>query len=382
MEINVDSVKNRIIEVLSQIKAVDVQVRDEAKKRMDLLVKPLGSLGELELIAIRIAAIQRSLEPNVKKRITIVIAADHGIVEEGIACAPSSVTAMQTINMLKGITGVCVLSRSNAADMEVVDIGVNCELQEFPGMRNPFVSRKVAYGSRNFSKERALESSEVEQALWVGIERVKNAVEQGYQVIGTGEMGIGNTSVSSAILMALSGKNAELLVGKGGGISEEAFLKKKKVIEKALEFHGILYDVQVDTDRNASFTYDEIIDILSKVGGLDLIGMSGLFLGAAYYQVSVVMDGFISAVAAYVADLLCPNVKEYIFPSHISMEPGYLHVIQAMGLEPIFHLKMRLGEGSGCPLAFSLMQSACDVMNCMATFDEAMIDSSHLVDIR
>lgn len=365
---------NQIREIIEQCQPVEGLELEKAKKRIDSLVKPLGSLGGLEKIAMRIAAIQKADQPQVSKRITVVMAADHGIVAEGIACAPQTVTAMQTLNMLKGITGVCVLSDSNGADLEVVDLGVKEDLHEFVGMKNSLINRKISYGSRNFAKAAALECSDVEQALLVGIERVKNAVDSGYHLIGTGEMGIGNTSVSSAVLMAFTGKKADLLVGKGGGITDEAFALKKQVLEQALEFHQI--------QAKPEYRYDDIIEILAKVGGLDLIGMCGLFLGAAYYQLPVVIDGFISAVAAYVAWLLCPVVKDYVFASHISAEPGYLYVADVMELEPIFHLNMRLGEGSGCPLAFSLIQSACDMMNHMATFEEAMIDATQLVDIR
>ena len=209
---------------------------------------------------------------------------------------------------------------------------------------------------------------EAEKALLVGIEQVKSLCNAGYDLFGTGEMGIGNTSCSSAVYMAFTGESAEKAVGKGGGITDEAFALKKKVIGDAVKMH----------QPNPL----DPIEVLSKVGGLDLAGMAGCFLGAAYYKKPIVIDGFISAAAALTAYRINPLVKNYLIPSHLSLEPGYIHIMKEIGLEPMLHLNMRLGEGTGCPIAFSIIETALSVMNTMATFEQAMIQGDELVDIR
>jgi nicotinate-nucleotide--dimethylbenzimidazole phosphoribosyltransferase len=349
--------------VLSNIEMPNAQVIEDAKKYLDGLAKPLGSLGRLEDIAAQIAGITGTIHPKIHKKCTIVMSADHGIVEEGIACAPPEVTAIQTINMLKNLTGICVISECNGSDIRVVDIGVKVDLNH-----PKLIKRKIRYGTANFAKGPAMEREEVIRALNVGIDMVRELVEEGYDLLGTGEMGIGNTSCSSAVCMAFTGCTAEIAVGKGGGITEEAFLLKKKVITGALELNNPLIK--------------DPLDVLTKVGGLDLVGMTGCFLGAAYYRVPIVIDGFISAAAALAAYRLNPIVREYMIPSHMSKEPGYVRIMQELGLDPIFHLNMRLGEGTGCPIAFSVIETALAVMNNMATFEQAMINEDYLVDIR
>ncbi len=348
---------------INAIEPVSAEIRAAAQARIDSLVKPPGSLGKLEEIAAQVAAIGGTLTPAARKKCTIVMAADHGVVEEGIACAPQEVTAIQSINMLKNITGICVISAANGAELRVVDIGIKPTLSH-PGL----IERKIRPGTANFAKEPAMERCEAEQALLVGIEMVKSLVDEGYNLIGTGEMGIGNTSCSSAVYMAFTGADADDAVGKGGGISDEALIRKKQVISAALALH--------QPDPN------DPLDILAKVGGLDVAGMAGCFLGAAHCKVPVVIDGFISAAAALVACRLNPWVREYMIPSHLSAEPGYVHIMRELGLEPMLHLNMRLGEGSGCPLAFGIIDAAIGVLNGMATFDEAMINRDYLVDIR
>lgn len=352
-----------LFDILSKIESPNQQVLAEARKHLDSLAKPLGSLGKLEDIAAQIASIRGTVHPQISKKCTVIMASDHGIVEEGIACAPPEVTAIQTMNMLKDLTGICVMSKCNGADMRVVDIGVKVDLKH-----PKLIQRKIRYGTANFAKGPAMEREEAIKALEVGIEMVRDLTFEGYDLLGTGEMGIGNTSCSSAVYMALTGSSAEMAVGKGGGITEEAFRNKKQVIEKAVALN---YPISMDP-----------IDVITKVGGLDLIGMAGCFIGAAYYKVPIVIDGFISAAAALVAYRLNPLVKDYMIPSHMSEEPGYRGIMKEMGLEPMLHLNMRLGEGTGCPLAFSIIETALGVLNNMATFEQAMIDEDYLVDIR
>lgn len=348
------------------IHAIDpssAEIRVAAQARIDSLVKPPGSLGRLEEIAAQVAAISGTITPAPRKKCTIVMAADHGIVEEGIACAPQEVTAIQSLNMLKNITGICALSAANGADLRVVNIGIKPKISH-PGL----VERNIRPGTANFAKAPAMERQEAEQALLVGIEMVKTLVAEGYNLIGTGEMGIGNTSCSSAIYMAFTGADADEAVGKGGGITDEALIRKKKVISAALKLHR--------PDPN------DPMDVLAKVGGLDVAGMAGCFLGAAHCRVPVVIDGFISAAAALVAYRLNPLVRDYMIPSHLSAEPSYIHIMRELDLEPMLYLNMRLGEGTGCPLAFGIIDAALGMLNNMATFDEAMISRDHLVDLR
>ncbi|PKM52074.1 MAG: nicotinate-nucleotide--dimethylbenzimidazole phosphoribosyltransferase [Firmicutes bacterium HGW-Firmicutes-7] len=336
---------------------------NQGQARMDALAKPLGSLGRLEQIAIQISGITGQLHNQIHKKCTIVMAADHGICEEGVSCAPQEVTAIQTLNMLKGLTGICAISKANNAEIRVVDIGIMRDI-DYPNL----IHRKIRYGTDNFLKGPAMEREEAIKAIEIGIEMVKDLVDQGHNLIGTGEMGIGNTSCSSAVFMAFTGCSAELSVGKGGGITEEAFENKKRVIEEAIQFNK----------PNAN----DPIDVLTKVGGLDLNGMVGCFLGAAYYRIPIVIDGFISAAAALAAYRINPLAKDFMIPSHCSKEPGYVCIMEEMGLSPMLYLEMRLGEGTGCPIAFTVIETALSVMNNMATFEEATIINDYLVDIR
>lgn len=352
-----------LFEVLSKIVVPNQQVLEAARKRLDSLAKPLGSLGKLEDIAAQVASIRGSVQPQIHKKCTIIMASDHGIVEEGVGCAPQEVTTIQTVNMLKNLTGICAISNSNGADILVVDIGVKVDIHH-----TKLIQRKIRYGTGNFAKGPAMEREEAIKGLEVGIEMVRDLVQKGYDLLGTGEMGIGNTSCSSAVYMAFTGSSAEEAVGKGGGITDETLQLKRRVITEAIKL-------------NKPDAMDPI-DVITKVGGLDLIGMAGCFIGAAYYQVPIVIDGFISAAAALVAYRLNPKVKAYMIPSHMSAEPGYIRIMEEIGLEPILHLNMRLGEGTGCPIAFSIIETAVDVLNNMATFEQAMINDDSLVDIR
>ncbi len=337
--------------------------KKEAAERLDKLVKPIGSLGKLEDIAVKISGITGKQKSSFEKKVTIIMASDNGVVEEGVSAAPQAVTALMTINFLKGITGVCVLSKHAGADIRVVDIGVGSDL-EYPGL----INRKVRKGTSNMAKGPAMSKEEAISAIETGIEMVSQLVKEGYSLFGTGEMGIGNTSTASAVAMAFLGCSAEEAVGKGVGLTEEGYANKKSVIERAISI-------------NKPDPYDPI-DVLSKVGGFDIAGMTGCFLGAAYCRVPIVIDGFISAAAALAAYRINPLVRDYIIPSHLSAEPGYSLVINEIGLEPLLDLNMRLGEGSGCPLAFNIIEAAETIISDMATFEEATIRDDFLIDIR
>ncbi|WP_066895023.1 nicotinate-nucleotide--dimethylbenzimidazole phosphoribosyltransferase [Clostridium nigeriense] len=355
--------KREVFNLINNIEKVNELAILEAKNRVDSLAKPLGSLGKLEDISVKLAGITGKIKNNINKKCIIILSSDNGVVEEGVSSAPQYVTLAQTINFSKGLTGVAVLAKENNADLFVVDIGVNCD-GEIPGA----INKKIRKGTYNIAKGPAMSYEEALKAIYIGIDMVREVKEKGYDIVGVGEMGIGNTTTSSAVLASLLNCNINDVVGKGGGLTKEAFEKKKDIVKRAIEIN--------------SPKIDDPIDIVAKVGGFDLAGMVGVFLGCAYYKVPVVIDGFISAVAALVATRLCPYVREYLISSHLSKELGYIIAMNEIDLEPMLNLDMRLGEGSGCPIAFSVVSYACAMMNNMATFSEAEIDPSYLEEVR
>ena len=324
------------------------------------LAKPPGSLGRLEEISIQLAGITGHVHNALNKKQLLVFAADNGVVAEGVASAPQSVTKQQTINLMRGKTGAAVLAKHFGCGLTVCDVGVNADIYE-----SAVLNRKIAYGTQNICTGPAMTREQTLQAILTGAE-VARTVDA--DVIGVGEMGIGNTTTSSAVLAVLLGADVEAVTGRGGGITEESFRKKKAVIRTAIEVNR--------PDR------DDVVGVLSKVGGFDLAAMCGAFLGAAAARRPAVIDGLISAAAALCAVRLCPNVRGYLVPRHASFEIGYRLAMEAMDLHPLFDLGMRLGEGSGCPLAFQVLDAACAVINDMATFDEAGIKDDYLDEIR
>ena len=324
------------------------------------LAKPPGSLGRLEEISIQLAGITGRVHNALNKKQLLVFAADNGVVAEGVSSAPQSVTKQQTINLMRGKTGAAVLAKHFGCGLTVCDVGVNADIYE-----SAVLNRKIAYGTQNICTGPAMTREQTLQAILTGAE-IARTVDA--DVIGAGEMGIGNTTTSSAVLAVLLGTDVEAVTGRGGGITEESFRKKKAVIRTAIEVNR--------PDR------DDLVGVLSKVGGFDLAAMCGAFLGAAAARRPAVIDGLISAAAALCAVRLCPNVRGYLVPSHASFEIGYRLAMEAMDLRPLFDLGMRLGEGSGCPLAFQVLDAACAVINDMATFDEAGINDDYLDEIR
>ena len=324
------------------------------------LAKPPGSLGRLEEISIQLAGITGRVHNALNKKQLLVFAADNGVVAEGVSSAPQSVTKQQTINLMRGKTGAAVLAKHFGCGLTVCDVGVNADIYE-----STVLNRKIAYGTQNICTGPAMTREQTLQAILTGAE-IARTVDA--DVIGAGEMGIGNTTTSSAVLAVLLGADVEAVTGRGGGITEESFRKKKAVIRTAIEVNR--------PDR------DGVVGVLSKVGGFDLAAMCGAFLGAAAARRPAVIDGLISAAAALCAVRLCPNVRGYLVPSHASFEIGYRLAMEAMDLRPLFDLGMRLGEGSGCPLAFQVLDAACAVINDMATFDEAGINDDYLDEIR
>ena len=339
---------------------LDRSAMTAAEEYQARLAKPPGSLGRLEEISIQLAGITGRVHNALNKKQLLVFAADNGVVAEGVSSAPQSVTKQQTINLMRGKTGAAVLAKHFGCGLTVCDVGVNADIYE-----STVLNRKIAYGTQNICTGPAMTREQTLQAILTGAE-IARTVDA--DVIGVGEMGIGNTTTSSAVLAVLLGADVEAVAGRGGGITEESFRKKKAVIRTAIEVNR--------PDR------DDVVGVLSKVGGFDLAAMCGAFLGAAAARRPAVIDGLISAAAALCAVRLCPNVRGYLVPSHASFEIGYRLAMEAMDLRPLFDLGMRLGEGSGCPLAFQVLDAACAVINDMATFDEAGINDDYLDEIR
>jgi len=349
--------------VRTGISPVSQEVARQTQKHMDNLIKPLGSLGKLEDLAVQIASITGRVTNKLEKKCVVVFAADNGICAEGVSAAPAAITALQTVNMTKEIAGINILSKQAGSDLFIVDIGVNADLPQ-----GKIINRKIRRGTGNMLHEAAMTREEAIEAIEIGIKMVGDLVEQGYQVIGTGEMGIGNTSTSGAVIMSLLNLPADQVIGKGAGMTEKDYVHKKAIIEK------VLANRQPDSQ--------DPIDVLRKVGGLDIAGIVGIYLGCAYYRIPAIIDGLISIAGALIAARLCPLSVQYMLPSHLSAEPGYQLVMAELGINPYFSLNMRLGEGTGCPLTFYLIDCALAIGREMGTFEQGEIDGSVLVDIR
>ena len=343
-----------------EIKPLDEAAMSAARARQAQLAKPPGSLGRLEELSVQLAGITGKVQCTIEKKHLLVFAADNGVVEEGVSSAPQSVTLMQTVNLTRAKTGASVLAKHFGCGITVCDVGVNADIAE-----QAVLNRKLAYGTKSIAQGPAMTRDQALTAIRTGIELAQSTDAD---VLGIGEMGIGNTTTSSAVLAVLLNAHVEDVTGRGGGITDESFRKKKDVIRRAIAVNH--------PDRS------DVVDVLAKVGGFDIAAMCGAFLGAAATQRPVVIDGVISAVAALCAVRLCPNVRGYLIPSHASYEIGYRLAMDAMALPPMLLLEMRLGEGSGCPLAFEILSAACAVMNHMATFDQAGINDDYLDEIR
>jgi nicotinate-nucleotide--dimethylbenzimidazole phosphoribosyltransferase len=347
-------------ETLNNIRPVDAALLAEAQRKLDNKTKPLGSLGRLEEFARRFAAISGTLEPDTARKVIFTFAGDHGVVEEGVSAFPKEVTPQMVLNFLAGGAGVNVLARHTGVDVLVVDMGVDYDFEDVPGL----IMKKVAKGTRNFAKGPAMTREEAIAALEVGIELAAQAKAQGVAMVGTGEMGIGNTTPSSAIITAFSGKSVREVTHRGTGISDASLEHKIRVIEEGLRLNA--------PDPN------DPLDVLAKVGGLEIAGIAGLVLGAAANRLPVVVDGFISTAGALIACELNPHVKEYIFAAHESVEIGHRFMLERIGAEPILDLQLRLGEGTGAALAMGLIEAGVKVLKEMATFEQAGVAECHV----
>ena len=331
----------------------------EAWKRWDSVAKPLRSLGVLEEAIASAAGIFGTWQVDFGKKAVVILCADNGIVEEGISQTGKEVTAVVTSNFTRGDSCVCLMAESAGAQVFPVDIGVEKELCSL-GEKYPLIHKNVRRGTRNFLKEPALTEEETIQALEIGIDLVKDLKNQGYGLIATGEMGIGNTTTSSAVASVLLGQPVETMTGRGAGLSSAGLTRKIQAIKKAI-------------DLNKPDAKDSI-DVLAKVGGLDIAGMAGVYLGGAALQIPVLIDGFISGVAALVAARLCPEAADYMIASHVSKEPAAHLVLDELGKEAVLHADMCLGEGTGAIALCPFLDMGATLYNTLSTFDDIHVD--------
>ena len=369
--------EKKFFDALGKVGRADEEAMKEARNRQDYLAKPPGSLGGLEDISVKIAGITgRPYGNDVSRQAIAIMSADNGVVEEGVASAPQSVTLMQTINFTRRITGVSSMAKYFGIDILVTDVGVAMEipeelytdsmLTEDGKITRLIVNRRIADGTANLAKGPAMTREQALTALNVGLDAAEAFKKAGVQLMGIGEMGIGNTTTSTALICALTGKSPRELTGRGGGLNDEGLDKKMKVIEDAVN----------------GFCMADPLEKLSCIGGFDICAMTGAFIGAGIHRIPVVVDGLISAAAACMAKEFVPQITDFMFASHKSHEPGYSAAVERLGLEPVFNLGMRLGEGSGCPVMFKTIEAACAAMNLMKTLEEASIEADYLEEIR
>jgi nicotinate-nucleotide--dimethylbenzimidazole phosphoribosyltransferase len=336
-----------------QIPDLDFQAAEAARSRQAQLTKPAGSLGQLEELSVQLAAITGSLCPALMRKAIIVMAGDHGIVREGVSAYPAEVTPQMVMNFLNGGAAINVLARQAGARVTVVDVGVAVPFEELPGL----VRRKVACGTASMITGPAMTRSQAEEAIQVGLDVVRAEIGAGLDLVATGDMGIGNTTPSSAITAVFTGLPVAQVTGRGTGLDDGGLAHKVAAIERALA-----------TNRPDPA---DAMDVLCKVGGLEIAGLVGVIIGAAAERIPVVIDGFISGVAALVAVELVPQVRPYLIAAHQSVEIGHRAVLERLGLRPLLDLNLRLGEGTGAALAFYLVEAAVRILNEMATFAEA-----------
>lgn len=341
----------------AQIEAVDQSWLENAAARQLTLTKPPGSLGRLEEIGNRLAAIQRAVTPNVNRKRIYVVAADHGVTAEGISAYPREVTAQMVDNFLAGGAAINVLGRHGEIDVRIVDAGVDADL----GSRSGLLNVKTLRGTQNFARGPAMNRSEAERLINAGIDLARAAKTDGIQLLGIGEMGIGNTTAASAITAALTREDPANLTDRGTGVDDERLAHKIEVIRRSL--------VVNQPDAN------DAIDVLTKVGGAEIAVMTGIVIGASLTCTAVIADGFISTAAAALAVSLCPNARGYLFLAHRSVERGHAALIDLIGLQPFLDLKMRLGEGTGAALAMHIVDASARLLSEMATFSEANVSN-------
>lgn len=340
-------------ETIARIRPLDEVAMEAARRRQDTLTKPLGSLGRLEELSIRLAGILAQPIPILRGKAIILAAGDHGVAAEGVSAYPSEVTAQMVLNFLRGGAGINVLARYVGAEVVVVDAGVAADLPLHPALR----SAKMGRGTSNIAQGPAMSKEQAAKVVETGISLAAEVASRDVDLIGTGDMGIANTTPSSAIVAAMTGQKPEAVTGRGTGLSEKGWQHKVTVVRRALE---------VNRPNPA-----EALEVLTKVGGFEIGLLAGVILGTAAERRVAVLDGFISGAAALIAHGLCPQARHYFIASHLSAEPGHQAALSYLGLKPLLTLELRLGEGTGAALAMVIIEVAARCLAEMATFDDA-----------
>ena len=355
----------KLEEILKNIEDIDEKSMDEADRRWDSIAKPLKSLGLLEGAIIKIAGIIKNSRVSLDKKALIIMCADNGVVKEGVTQTGQEVTANVTENFTNEKATTSIMAKSIGVDVFPVDIGVYRDMDDTINDNEkiqPFkiLNRKIAYGTNDILKGPAMSRENAVKAIETGIDLVGYMKECGYNIVATGEMGIGNTTTSSAMASVLLNRPVEEVTGKGAGLTSEGLERKINVIKEAIKLNK--------PDCN------DPIDVLAKVGGYDIAGLVGVFIGGAVYNIPIVIDGFISAVAALTASRIEPKVKQYMLPSHVSKEPAGKMLLDALGLKPFITCEMCLGEGSGAVAVLPILDMACIVYNKMSSFNDIGIE--------
>lgn len=340
-------------QMLRQINPSDQTAMAQCQARWNRVAHPLHSLGKLEEYLIKIAGIIGSPQLDLSRKALVVMCADNGVVAEGVTQTGQEVTAQVAENFLKMECSAAIMSKVVGADVFAIDIGVYRDTN--------IIQKKIAYGTKNMTKTRAMTREQTKRAIMVGIDQVRELKEQDYQIIATGEMGIGNTTTSSAVASVLLQQPVARMTGRGAGLNDEGLDRKITAIQTAIDLHH--------PDQN------DVVEVLSCVGGLDIAGLVGVFLGGAIHQIPVVIDGFISSVACLCAARLAPQTLQYVLPSHCSKEPASQLILQALGLDHALNLEMHLGEGTGAIALFPLLDLSLAVYNQMSTFEDVQIDA-------
>ena len=348
----------KLEEIIEGIKPVEPKWIQKAQERTAQLVMPTRALGRLHEISERLCGIQQTLAPVIDQKSILIMAGDHGVVEEGVSAYPQEVTPAMVQTFLVGGAGINAISRQVGADVWVVDMGIIPEL-DATGLKGAerLVVEKIGNGTASFAKGPAMSRQDAEKALQVGFEQASRRVENGAEILGTGDMGIGNTTPSAAIGAVITGASLDEMVGRGTGVDDAGLAHKRDIVRRGIE-----------TNRPLP---EDGLDVLAKVGGFEIGGIAGTILAAAFHRRAVVVDGFISTAGALIAHALCPTVKDYLFAGHCSQEAGHRIMLKHLGLEPILDLGMRLGEGTGAALAMGIMDSAVRMFKEVLTFREA-----------
>jgi nicotinate-nucleotide--dimethylbenzimidazole phosphoribosyltransferase len=346
----------RLNETISRIERIDYSLAEKTQKRLDSLTKPLGSLGRLEELAKRMIEITKHENPPIKNKVIFTMAGDHGVVKEGVSAFPQEVTAQMVYNFLARGAGINVLAEHTGARVVVVDMGVAEELKD---ENTELKVKKINFGTKNMAEGPAMTKEEAVKSIEAGIEVFEEEFLNGIDIVGTGEMGIGNTTASSAIAAVIMGRPVEDVTGRGTGINDKALKHKIEVIKKSIEVNRPIAK--------------DAIDVLQKTGGFEIGGLVGVILAAASKRVPVIIDGFISGAAALIAYRLEPKVKDYMVAAHCSVEQGHKIILDYMGLKPLLDLDLRLGEGTGAALAMNIVEAGIKILTEMATFQSASV---------